>query len=301
MSGRKGGSNYNCGGFWRKGVSREDFLANEGFDKAMSGTFNAQTNVDVRVFGTVDLFLRSKGQYARGTSELLKICLGIIYDHALAEGTEPFIEVLPCIEYLEEMGYRLNQFETYKRRRITTALKAEALREARKDGSISLSNQMVGRVSHNPVVHNSSQKLPEIPEDDAYDEWGRGRYEELRKEMPDEEALEKAREEMAEKRSSTEDSVFIEIWTAYYEDRGRTHDGAREKAILELNKKKGIYVASPAISGDNIVAQNADARERAQAEKETLDRQMRELAEKKKGEKNDNYEEHKEESTEEEE
>jgi hypothetical protein len=288
MSGRKGGMNYNCGGFWRKGVSKEDFLANEGFDRAMSGTFNAQTNVDVRVFGTVDMFLRSKGQYARGTSELLKICLGIIYDHALSEGTSPFMEVLPCIEYLEEMGYRLNQFETYKRRRITTALKAEALREEQRDNAMMpLSNQLVGRATSNPVVHSEPQSTFEMPEEDAYDEWGRVRFAEYKKTMPEEEALEKASEETKSKRASEEDEDYIEIHTPFFKRRGRTEAGAREKAIRDLveKKKKMLYMSNDPVSGDNMAAQAAAARERAAIEKAAMDEQIRILkAAKKEGE-----------------
>jgi hypothetical protein len=131
----KGGKNYGCDGFFPKRPGRRgtgvhgsglaQWASGEGYDRVMEGTFNAQTNIDVRVVATVDRYLEALGVMPRGISEFLKICLQGLLTEATNAGIEPIADVEEALVQLRSRGYRLDQFDGRKKGRLGMALHAQ--------------------------------------------------------------------------------------------------------------------------------------------------------------------------------
>lgn len=167
-------------GFWksRRQVGKlEDWLAgDEGYSKAMKATFNAQTNLDIRVVATLDKMLLQHGWQTRGVSELVRECVRLVFDYALRQGIVPITDIEEAVDYLASRNYSLQQFDSWKRTRLMTAKRAEALR-AEYGRDVRIENICVADTKEEPPVWTPPPK-------DEYDQWAEMRAQEIHTEKP---------------------------------------------------------------------------------------------------------------------
>lgn len=177
------GKNYGNDGFWPKGRGSKaglvDWLATTGREKAMGNTFNAQTNVDIRAVATIDKFFKLHGILVRGTSELMRECVKMILKAALASEIEPITDIEEAIDYLYNAGYSTRQFDTYKKSRLATALRAEHLGKERTGQDVSA---ILGQVIVQERLAECGPEPYVPPPKDKYDLWAETRATEIQRE-----------------------------------------------------------------------------------------------------------------------
>jgi hypothetical protein len=266
------GKNYGSTGFQPKrrgsrgtGMNMQEWLGNaEGYAQAMTGSFNAQASVDIRAIATVDIFLRKCGYEARGVSELLRNCVRLIFEQALREGIEPIVEIDQALDYLDEMRYSLAQFETYRRKRIQTARRAEALHGDRAPIVEGLTIKAAPEYSCRPDIAD----IPDYPEDE-YDKWARALMAQLLEDgLTEEEAVQESLSQAKRRKMSCEPSEHIPVWEFKY--RYMTPQGAREAAERKVQEIFLKADREQIVSGADPRAQTMAAQTREEEERRLL-------------------------------